>query len=61
MVINFWFFICGPFIAELPFLNDLVETYKDENIKFLALSFDSIPDITNFLARTDFTYMQAGI
>ena len=61
LVINFWYINCGPCIAEMPYLNDLVETYKDENINFLALSFDSIPDITNFLARTDFTYMQAGI
>jgi len=61
LVINFWYINCGPCIAEMPYLNDLVETYKDEKIKFLALSFDSIPDITNFLKRTDFTYMQAGI
>ena len=47
LVINFWYINCGPCIAEMPYLNDLVETYKDEKIKFLALSFDSIPDITN--------------
>ena len=54
---NLWYINCGPCIAEMPYLNDLVETYKDEEITFLALSFDSIPDITNFLERTDFTYV----
>jgi peroxiredoxin len=61
LVLNFWYINCGPCIAEMPYLNNLVETYKDKGVQFLALSFDSIPDITNFLTRTDFTYIQAGI
>ena len=61
LVVNLWYINCGPCIAEMPYLNDLVETYKDEDITFLALSFDSIPDITNFLERTDFTYEQGQI
>tara|TARA_B110000467_G_scaffold65021_1_gene59325 strand:+ start:613 stop:1434 length:822 start_codon:yes stop_codon:yes gene_type:complete len=61
LVLNFWYINCGPCIAEMPYLNDLVETYKDKDVQFLALSFDSVPDITNFLTRTEFTYMQAGI
>jgi peroxiredoxin len=59
--VNLWYINCGPCIAEMPYLNDLVETYKDEDITFLALSFDSIPDINNFLERTDFTYEQGQI
>ena len=61
LVVNLWYINCGPCIAEMPYLNDLVEKYKDEDITFLALSFDSIPDITNFLERTDFTYIQGQI
>ena len=61
LVVNLWYINCGPCIAEMPYLNDLVEAYKDEDITFLALSFDSIPDINNFLERTDFTYEQGQI
>ena len=45
----------------MPYLNQLVEKYKNENVQFLALSFDSIPDIKNFLSRTEFNYIQGAI
>tara|TARA_X000000368_G_scaffold277884_1_gene220475 strand:- start:6826 stop:7644 length:819 start_codon:yes stop_codon:yes gene_type:complete len=61
LVLNLWYINCGPCIAEMPYLNNLVDRYKDEDITFLALSFDSIPDITNFLERKDFIYQQGGI
>ncbi len=61
LVINLWYINCGPCIAEMPYLNNLVEAYKGQDITFLALSFDSLPDITNFLERTDFIYMHGGI
>ena len=61
LVLNLWYINCGPCIAEMPYLNNIVDRYKDEDITFLALSFDSIPDITNFLERTDFIYQQGAI
>ena len=61
LVLNFWYINCGPCISEMPYLNKLVNNYKDEDITFLALSFDSIPDIRNFLERTDFIYQQGSI
>tara|TARA_B100000965_G_scaffold249241_1_gene209368 strand:- start:11041 stop:11862 length:822 start_codon:yes stop_codon:yes gene_type:complete len=61
LVVNLWYINCGPCIAEMPYLNNVVNRYKDEDITFLALSFDSIPDITNFLERTDFIYEQGSI
>ena len=42
-------------------LNDLVDKYNNEDIQFLALSFDSTNDIKNFLNRTDFKYEQGSI
>ena len=61
LVLNLWYINCSPCIAEMPYLNNIVDRYKDEDITFLALSFDSIPDITNFLERTDFIYQQGAI
>jgi len=61
LVINFWYINCGPCIAEMPYLNKLVEKYKDDNIKFLALSFDSKADIKQFISEVDFKYEQGKI
>ena len=61
LVLNFWYIACSPCILEMPYLNQLVEKYKNEDIEFLALSFDSIPDIKNFLSRTEFNYIHGSI
>ena len=61
LVLNFWYIACSPCILEMPYLNQLVEKYKNEDIKFLALSFDSIPDIKNFLLRNEFNYINGSI
>jgi len=61
LVINFWYINCGPCIVEMPYLNDLVDKYKNEDIQFLALSFDTIPDIKSFLNRTEFKYEHGSI
>ena len=45
LVLNFWYIACSPCILEMPYLNQLVQKYQNEDIEFLALSFDSIPDI----------------
>ena len=61
LVINFWYINCGPCIVEMPYLNDLVDKYQNEDIQFLALSFDTIPDIKLFLNRTEFKYEHGSI
>ena len=61
LVINFWYINCGPCIVEMPYLNDLVDKYQNEDIQFLALSFDTIPDIKSFLNRTEFKYEHGSI
>ena len=61
LVINFWYINCGPCIVEMPYLNQLVEKYQNEDIQFLALSFDTIPDIKSFLNKTEFKYEHGSI
>ena len=42
VVLNLWFIDCLPCIAELPALNKLVSTYKDNrDIIFLAITWES--------------------
>lgn len=59
LVINTWAIWCAPCIAEMPGLNRLARKYEDHGITFLALGFDSKPDILDFLETRDFVYEQA--
>ena len=61
LVINFWYINCGPCIIEMPYLNDLVNKYQNEEVQFLALSFDTVPDIKSFLQNTEFIYEHGSI
>ena len=61
LVINFWYINCGPCIIEMPYLNDLVNKYQNEDVQFLALSFDTVPDIKSFLQKTEFIYEHGSI
>lgn len=51
VVINIWSVQCGPCIAELPGLNQIVEMYKNDNILFVALTNERKDFIQKFLAK----------
>lgn len=51
IVLDFWFTSCAPCVYTIPHLNDLTEKYKDENIAFVAISFEEEPDISRFLDK----------
>jgi thiol-disulfide isomerase/thioredoxin len=40
LVINFWATFCKPCNAELPFIHQLVEKYKNQKVKLLLVSID---------------------
>ncbi|MEI9911703.1 MAG: TlpA disulfide reductase family protein [Bacteroidota bacterium] len=42
LVINLWFIDCHPCIAELPALNKLVDAYRDKNVVFLAMTYETL-------------------
>ncbi len=56
VVLNFWFIKCGPCVAEMPALNAMKEQYKNDTVKFLAITFDKQEMIDQFLERKEFNY-----
>jgi thiol-disulfide isomerase/thioredoxin len=57
VVINVWATWCGPCIKEIPELNELVEKYKDQGIRFLAFTNETTAVYDAFLKkRADFTF-----
>lgn len=57
VVINVWATWCGPCIKEIPELNELVEKYKDQGVRFLAFTNETTAVYDNFLKkRADFKF-----
>ena len=56
IVLNFWFIRCPPCIREIPELNNLVQTYRNEKVVFLAFARDSKNKLSDFLETTPFDY-----
>jgi len=43
--IDLWATWCGPCKAQIPFLNELEEKYKEKNISFISISIDKLADL----------------
>jgi len=56
VVLNFWFTKCGPCIAEMPELNKLASNFKEEDVVFLALTFNKKGVVNDFLKSNPFAY-----
>jgi thiol-disulfide isomerase/thioredoxin len=57
MVLNFWFIDCPPCRSEIPSLNNLSESYKnDSSVVFIAVALDSKSRVKNFLQNNSFGY-----
>lgn len=55
-LVNFWFTRCKPCIMEMPEMNEMVEEFQDNDIVFLAPTFDDEVQVRKFLSKRDFTY-----
>jgi len=59
IVLNWWHTGCGPCIKEMPGLNILAEEYaSNENIVFIAICDSPKNELTNFLSKRIFKYIQ---
>lgn len=56
VLFNFWFTRCRPCIEEMPELNDLVEEFEDQEVVFIAPTFDDDSQVERFLGRFEFDY-----
>ncbi|WP_299214091.1 TlpA disulfide reductase family protein [uncultured Dokdonia sp.] len=54
-LINLWFTACPPCITEIPYLNYLKDSYKDQ-VNFVAITFDSKDKVDRFLSRKAFDF-----
>ncbi len=56
VVLNFWFRACKPCMMETPELNELVAKFEDEDVVFVALTFDGADEARAALEKHPFSY-----
>lgn len=56
VVLTFWSTRCAICHGEIPKLNQLVKTYKDEDVVFLALTMENEATVTSYLKKTPFNF-----
>jgi len=54
-VLNLWYTACGPCVKEMPDLNELAAEF-DNDVDFLALTFDPKSRVSSFLKKRRFDY-----
>lgn len=61
LVIKLWFIGCQQCIEEMPFLNQLVDSYKNQkDIVFLSLALDQEDTLREYLKNRQFEYPTVG-
>ncbi len=48
-LIDFWATWCAPCIESIPHLNELVEKYKNKNIRFISITYEPVKLASQFL------------
>ena len=57
VVLNFWFINCPPCRQEIPHLNEVVESYKNnKDVVFIAMALDEKYDLEAFLKTSPYQY-----
>src|SRR6266850_1577616 len=51
VVIDFWETLCGPCVATIPHWNELVSTFSNRPVQFLAISDENEEVVAGFLKR----------
>lgn len=61
LVLNFWFIGCPGCLEEMPKLNAAKQKFgSNENILFIAVTFDPAPKLKRFLEREKFDYLMVA-
>ena len=61
LVLNFWFIGCPGCLEEMPKLNAAMRKFgANENVLFIAVTFDPIPKLKKFLTREKFDYLMVA-
>lgn len=55
-LINIWYTSCKPCVAEIEFLNEIKDEYKDR-INFIAITFESKDVVERFLKKKPFNFI----
>lgn len=56
ITLNFWFVKCKPCVAEIPELNKIKEKYRDKDVVFFAITFDSESILKEFSKKKKFDF-----
>ncbi|MEP5613394.1 MAG: TlpA disulfide reductase family protein [Cyclobacteriaceae bacterium] len=56
VVFNFWFTSCRPCIEELPDINALKKEFENEDIVFIAPTWEDLSKVKRFLTRFNMEY-----
>lgn len=51
VILEFWGTHCGPCIAAIPHLNELIDTYGSENTLFISLTHEESSTVERFLKK----------
>lgn len=50
VIVNCWSVTCGPCVAEMPYLNKLVDSLGEKNFAFIGLTYDEPKAIKDFFS-----------
>ncbi|MFA6249822.1 MAG: TlpA disulfide reductase family protein [Mucilaginibacter sp.] len=56
VVLNFWFVACSPCRAEMPSLNKIVSSFKNDDVVFVSVALDKEADLKQFLRMNRFLF-----
>ncbi len=57
ILLNFWASWCGPCIAEMPSIENLHKTVKDENIQVVTINLGESKDVvSNFMSKNGYSF-----
>ena len=56
IILNFWFVLCSPCIAEMPALNVIKAKYSKTDIEFISMTFETKEAVKKFLKKTPINF-----